>query len=235
MKDGWLMNRLCRMCFLLCLALTACGEDDYHYPSVKLEFLTACSDAEGALVEVVTDEGRRYDIWAGASNLHIRPDSVIRIISNYDLIREGDTEGVRLYAVSGAIAPQPLPQEKFPDGIKTDPVDVVSIWMGYDYLNLILGVKAQSGKHQFHFVEDEVVLDAESRRSAVTLTLYHDDGGDVPAYTQRAYCSVPLSQYALDDVDVVEISFRVCVGTDEMKTYRFEYRPDKNRHEEAVE
>lgn len=34
--DWWLLP------LLVCL-LTGCGDDDYHYPSVKLEFLTAFS------------------------------------------------------------------------------------------------------------------------------------------------------------------------------------------------
>ena len=48
--DWWLLP-------LLACLLTGCGDDDYHYPSVKLEFLTAFSGADGYLQSVVTDEG----------------------------------------------------------------------------------------------------------------------------------------------------------------------------------
>lgn len=40
--DWWLLP-------LLACLLTGCGDDDYHYPSVKLEFLTAFSGADGYL------------------------------------------------------------------------------------------------------------------------------------------------------------------------------------------
>ena len=48
--DWWLLP-------LLACLLAGCGDDDYHYPSVKLEFLTAFSGADGYLRSVVTDEG----------------------------------------------------------------------------------------------------------------------------------------------------------------------------------
>ncbi len=47
--DWWLLP-------LLACLLAGCGDDDYHYPSVKLEFLTAFSGADGYLRSVVTDE-----------------------------------------------------------------------------------------------------------------------------------------------------------------------------------
>ena len=118
-----------------------------------------------------------------------------------------------------------VPADKFADGVKTDPVDVLSIWLGRNYLNLMLEVKAQHARHQFHFVENRVTVDTEARRSSVELTLYHDDGGDTQAYTQRAYCSVPLAGYAVEGVDVVELDFHVHTYSGEVSTYHFEYIP----------
>lgn len=209
----------------LCLLLAACGEDNYHYPSVKLEFLTARSGADGMLERVLTDEGEEYAVLADDSRSRTRPDTLVRIVSNYERIRSEEGEGVRLYAVAAAIAPIPQPADKFPDGVKTDPVDVLSVWMGRNYLNLMLTVKAQQGKHTFHYVEDRVTVDADARRSSVELTLYHDDGGDTQAYSQRAYCSIPLLQYAGEEIDVVDVSLHVYTYSGEVKTYTFEYRP----------
>ena len=76
------------------------------------------------------------------SHSRIRPDSLVRIVSNYEWVHEEGGEGVHLYAVSAAVAPIPLPVDKFPEGVKTDPVDVLSVWMGRNYLNLMLTVKA---------------------------------------------------------------------------------------------
>ena len=87
---------------MLCLLLTACGEDSYHYPSVKLEFLTAYSGGDGALERVLTDDGEEYAVLVDDSHLHIRPDSLVRIVSNYEWVHNEGDEGVHLYAVSAA-------------------------------------------------------------------------------------------------------------------------------------
>ena len=70
-----------------------------------------------------------------------------------------------------SVVPQTV--DKFEEGVKTDPTDVLGIWMGLDYLNMTLIVK-ENGEHKFHFIEDEVIVDTATGCSEVYLTLYHD-------------------------------------------------------------
>ncbi len=215
----------CFLPLLICL-LTACGDDEYHYPDVKLEYLTAFSDEKGDLKSILTDEGTTYSIVADASNIHINANSSIRIVSNYGKIVSPDgTEGVKLYASLNAVSPLPMPAEKFKDGVKKDPADILGIWMGLNYLNITLEVKAQNGKHQFGFIEDEVITNTETGKSEVYLTLYHDAGNDVQAYTQRAYLSVPLQQYAANEIRSVTIHFSLLTYSGKVTTYTFDYVP----------
>ena len=52
--------------------LVSCGDDDdYHYPSVKLDFLTAQAGADGSLQSVLTDEGETLAIVEDASKTRI--------------------------------------------------------------------------------------------------------------------------------------------------------------------
>lgn len=206
--------------------LTACGDDDYYYPSVKLEFLTAFSGADGRLQTVLTDEGEQFAVVADASKMKVQPNSLVRIVSNYAPAEAGGTKGVKLYGCLPTVSPLPMAPDKFEDGIKTDPVQVQSIWMGLDYLNLLLGIKAQDGKHVLHFIEDEVTKDASTGEVTVRLRLYHDAGKDVQAYTKRAYVSVPLWQYAEEGVSKVKLSFTLNTYSNE-KTYNFDYIPVK--------
>ena len=77
-----------------------------------------------------------------------------------------------------------------------DPVDVTSIWLGRDYLNMILNVKINinSGKqHVFGMIEESV--EVEGDETVVTLSLFHDANGDEENYNRRAYISVPLTKY----------------------------------------
>lgn len=213
--------------FLLgvCVLLCTCSDDDYHYPSVKLEFLTAYSDAEGGLQYVVTDEGDKYPVWAGVDDWRITPDSLIRIVSNYEIMQTDGVEGVRLYSALAAVSSLPLPAESFEGEIMTDPADVLSIWMGRDYLNMMLEVKAQNRPHEFFFVEESRMIDVENHHASVSLLLYHDDGDDIQAYTKRAYCSVPLRHYVEEGVETVTVHFSVYTYSGEVKKYEFEYKP----------
>lgn len=220
-------GKYCWLLFtLLVFLLTSCGDDDYHYPSVKLEFLTAFSGSDGSLQSVLTDEGEQYPVLENASKLTIDPNSFVRIVSNYEPVKAADgVAGVKLYAALGTISPFPLPADKFEDGVKTDPVELQSIWMGIDYLNLLLGIKAQDGKHLLHFIEDEVVKDKSTGLVTVHLTLYHDAANDVLAYTKRAYVSVPLWQYAEEGVKKVAVTMDINTYSGETKTFQFEYLP----------
>lgn len=211
---------------VLAFMLVSCGDDDdYYYPPVKLDFLTATAGADGSLQSVLTDEGETLAIVEDASKTRIDANASVRIVSNYGKAATNGTSGVKLYAVLNAISPVPQAADKFKDGIKRDPADILSIWMGIDYLNIMLEIKSQNGKHSFHFIEDEVTTDEEAGVRTVHLSLYHDAGGDVQAYTKRAYASVPLRQYAEDGIDKVKIYFSLNTYSGKEATYEFEYNP----------
>ena len=102
--------------------------------------------------------------------------------------------------------------------MRTEPSEIQSIWRGYDYLNIIVKVK-QQGKHLFHFVEDEAVVDENSGRVKVRLTLYHEVSSSVQDYGKRAYLSVPLKQYMTEGVRGVDVRFRIYTYSGCFKTY----------------
>lgn len=209
---------------VVCL-LAACGGDEYHYPSVKMEFVTAHAGADGNLQSILTDEGKTYTVVEDATKSNIGADSSVRMVSNYGPMAATDgTSGVKLYAAMRTISPVPQSVGEFKDGVKTDPADVLSIWMGIDYLNITLTVKAQSEKHTFAFIEDRVVADAGSDHKEVFPTLYHDSNNGV-GYTQRAYLSVPLRQYAAEGIEKVTVHFSLHTYSGEIKTYDFDYIP----------
>lgn len=222
MKTVSLLRILCLP--LLSSLMAACGDDSYHYPSVKLEYLTALSGNDGGLQSVQTDAGEWYTVLEDASGMVVTPDSVVRIVANYATVASdgGDmTEGIVLYATTKALSPVPLPADNFADGLHTDAADILSIWMGLYYLNVVLELKVQDATHTFHFVEVSNEVDGTARN--VSLMLYHDDGGDARSYTRRAYLSVPLQQYFTGGVDSLHLSFSLNTYAGGTKTYEFEY------------
>lgn len=211
------------------LGVFACKDDDaYTYPPVRLEFITAESGSDGRLQTIVTDRSGRLPIVDDLTHTRIKPDSLTRFISNYEQLPQ--TQGVRIYAISRVLSVRPLPPTapNFAHGIKTDPLEVQSIWMGQDYLNVVLLVKGQSFKHFYHFVEESVTTDAETGCKCVKLLLYHDANNDYRAYTRRSYISIPLWQYADETEKGIVIQFRLYTNAGEVETYSFDYLPAKN-------
>lgn len=174
----------------------------------------------------MTDEGETLPVVEDKTKTKIEANASVRVISNYasEVTADG-TAGAVLYALSGVLSVVPQTVDKFEEGVKTDPTDVLGIWMGLDYLNMTLIVK-ENGEHKFHFIEDEVIVDTATGCSEVYLTLYHDAKEEVVSYTRRAYASVPLRQYAAEDIQKVMVHFSVHTYSGDIKTYDFVYNPD---------
>ena len=112
---------------------------------------------------------------------------------NYEVLSGENT--ATIYSLQSLITPVPKPEDDpvYKDGIKLDPVEMVSIWLGRDYLNMILNLKVSTGKgHTFGIVEDVSEL---KTNGIVNMLLYHDANSDEEYYNRRAYISVPLAQY----------------------------------------
>ncbi|WP_455592453.1 NigD1/NigD2 family lipoprotein [Bacteroides sp.] len=215
-------------CIVLVLGLclfASCKDDDYVYPSVQLEFLTAETGSDGYIRSVITDEGKLLPIEKDHTRSRFTANSSVRIVANYELLSEEGQDEIRIYTLLKPVSADPQTVKEFPGGVvKDDPANVQSIWMGRDYLNMVLAVQAQSGKHIFGFVEESVVKPGGDGRPMVTLSLYHDAGGDVEAYTQRGYLSIPLKNRYPQGA---HIEFKVNTY-DGGKNYRFDYKPTDN-------
>ncbi len=225
------MNIKYYVAFLLGVAvglLEGCSNDTYEYPSVKLELITIEAGSTGSIQTFVTDDGERLTVAEDRSQTVITPNSRMRVLSNYQpLYSSSGTltgEGV-IYAVGSVVSADPIPVSEIEGDLKTDPVTLQSIWMGTDYLNMVVLVKAQSGTHYFRFIEDEVVTVDEEAVTYVCLSLYHDASNDMEAYTQKAYLSIPLRQYAsVAEGQEIQICFRLHTYDGEECRW-FEYVP----------
>lgn len=197
----------------LLTGLLSCSDDkdDYVYPSVLSEFADVYSGNDRKLVCLQTDNGQRLEILNASK---ISTDGVVADTVYRSLVRyERKKTGAEVYAIQMIPAPTPNVQTDFPEGIKNDPIEVQSLWRGGDYLNIILLVKAQKAKHIFRFVEDSVTV-SDSGIHTLHFRLYHDAGGDVQAYTQKAYLSLPLTSYEslLSPGDTLSLSVPTTAG-----------------------
>lgn len=210
----------------LLVLMTACGEDDYYYPSVKLEYVTIEAGEDGRIQTLLPDKGASLPVLEDRTGSSISPNTSRRVMSNYEVV----SGGVKIYSLQSLITPVPKPEDDpvYENGVKTDPVEVVSIWLGRDYLNMILNLKVSTGKgHTFGIVEDTSELET---KGIVDMLLYHDANSDEEYYNRRAYISVPLAQYIdRENPEQIKIKFNTCKKDGSVdKYYEFDYIPELN-------
>lgn len=194
-------------------------EDDYIYPPVITEILTVKTNSEGTITYLHTDKKLRYQVLNSDRFTGLVPDSVYRGICIYE-VHDQATAGI--YSFRKIVSPNPIRQEQLPEGIRTDPVGIQSVWRSGDYINVVLKILSQGGRHTIHFIETGWEVGWESRHYKLHLTLYHDRGEDPEGYTQKAYLSVPLNKYkeVLQTGDSILFSINTYEG---VKTYSFPY------------
>ena len=187
-----LLRYFCALVLLLSFA--SCNDDDeYVYPSVKLEFLSAYADGNGAIQKAVCDDGIEWTVIEDKSGSKFEANSSKRFIANMEQLE--DHKAI-IYSLLEVVCVNPLPaeSEEFKDGIITKPVEMVSIWQGLSYINMVLSVKTHNSKHSFHFVEEQYTMDSDGN-ATVRVLLYHNSDIEEGYNTKRAYASIPIAQY----------------------------------------
>ena len=206
--------------FLGLIFLVACKDDDYVYPPAITEILSAQTDARGTISSLLPDKCEPLPVGNADRFSGLVPDSVYRMIGVYEIVDGTDNSSAsHIYSIQQVISHNPIPMSG--TEMKTDPVTVQSIWRSGNYINLIVQVKSHTVAHVFRFVESGYI--PTSLGFVLSLSLYHDKGDDIEAYTQRAYMSVPLNKYdgTLKEGDV--ISFTINTYKEGLKTYQLVY------------
>lgn len=105
-----------------------------------------------------------------------------RVLLNYVPLN-GDTIDVRNISdiFTGSVR-----SEGYPEKLVQDPVKVQSVWVGGDYLNMVLEIEYHSKAH-------EVVLLQNTASPTIDLYFSHSRGDDPPGYRQMLYASFLLT------------------------------------------
>lgn len=200
--------------FLLILALSfalmACGKDkDIIVPPLTKDFADLESDHTGALTYINLDNGKRYPIRENKSNYRTSPDTIIRAVCNYQL--EWDENRKRYVKLSYAkpilvVEPKSESSPVFQNGMKEDPVYILSVWQGKKYLNMQIGIKTTPGsKHKFQFKEEKITV--KDGTKYVDMALYHDANGAEEKYQREVYLSIRTAKYFEEGIESVVLRF----------------------------
>ncbi len=197
------------------LSLASCKDDDEPMPNYQLALAEITAGADGTATRVTFDDGSTYQLAQGISNLNA--DSTYRIQVMYVL--QGETAVFSQYAQVLAPPVTVYPEEK----VKHDPVELLTVWRGGNYVNLRFNVKGTAtGLHYFGFNQTGVESHANGTRT-LCAELLHDQNGDSLYYSRNTYLSLPLrplSQQLRTGTDSVRLTVSTFKGSE---TYVFLY------------
>ena len=175
------MKQVIVMALLFCIFLCeGCKEEDYVYPSVVTEFIGAQTNNDGTISQLVADDGTIYSVLQRDDLGGLVADTLYRTISIYEPITQENGKGnvAQLYSCQLVLSVNPLPASDFKGNIKTDSVvDIQSIWLSGEYLNMILLVQYKELSHLYHFVDEGITSD-QSGTQTLNLRLFHDRNKD---------------------------------------------------------
>lgn len=198
------------------LVLTACNEEDYHYPDVVTNLVELETDGSSNIHLIRTDDGAIYFPDKIIAFKDATPDSLYRVNCTYQPLDESGGKAT-LYNVKGVLSPFPKEPSYFKDGIKTDPLKITSIWNSGGYINLHLGVMTKGGKHKYHFLNLGKSKNSMGK-STQLIQLFHSQEKDPEAYTQEIFLSCPLRKLDLHSGDSIIFSINTYEG---VKVYKF--------------
>lgn len=181
---------------LLCMLSMGACKEEYTYPDVLTELAEVQTDTQGKLKQLTTDKGETFSISQFPKEYKFRPDTLYRMLTVFEQLA-GQNNQLKLYSAQPIFSQIAQPESFFKEGIKTDPVDIQSIWRSGNYLNFILRVQTKDKPHQFHFVY-QGIQSAENdspEQKVLEFTFYHDRKGDYEAFTSKYCFSIPLKPY----------------------------------------
>lgn len=188
---------------VLAFSAVSCDKDEEEIPSFATGFVTIFTDSDGFPSVLKNDYGRRYMIDLKEDQKAMAPDTLFRMVCSYAFNNDST---VRILQSVMAMAGRAVEVEDLKSGLKQDPVQVNSMYIGGGFLNIMMGIRVMDSqkKHTLGMVH---VANPDSLK----FTVYHDAGGDSLGTTQYAYVSLPLNGYGLNSGDTV---FFNCKGYD---------------------
>lgn len=179
--------------FLL-LSVVGCEEKPQRLDDYFVDFATVKKSGNGYLFQL--DNQRllipRETDYTGQEGQ--------RVVLNYVPLK-GDT--VKIHAVRNILTGV-IQSEGFPGKLVKDPVKIQSIWVGGDYLNMIIETEYHSTPHQ-------VALLRNGSSPSIDLYFSHSRGDDPPGYPQIMYASFLMSSLRIEKPSPV--SFRLFIHT----------------------
>ncbi len=179
------------------LVASACGKEPERIDNFFVEFATVVKPADR-----ITFQRDNFKTLIPVELKDYSGKNGQRVILNYTPLR-GDT--VKINSVTDIFTGAIQESDAVADLIK-DPVKIQSVWVGGNYLNLILEIE--------HFDKTHVIgLFRDTQSSAIDLHFSHSKENDPPGYTQKFYASFLLSAIKSPNASPTPFRFHIRTHT----------------------
>ncbi|NDV47561.1 hypothetical protein D0T49_10930 [Paludibacter sp. 221] len=225
------MKAVKKLLFLLLFTvfMVSCKDDGYSLDYYWIDIATVENTGQRSAFYFRLDDNTL--MFTAASNFYnyYRPKDGQRIIANYTILNdkpEGSAydHDVRLNDVFEVLTKEVYsitPETE--DSIGNDPINIVDMWIGNDYLNVEFEFK---GLNKVHFIN--LVSDANKTYTdgKVHLEFRHNAYGDMPSYRRRGIVSFNLKslQEGVSGVDKLDLVIHVKESDSVEKTYQQTYK-----------
>ncbi len=202
------MRKAAFVFLILYLFVSGCDKEPDRLDNYLMEFATLLK--EGDTYRFRLDNGR---VLVPESTKDIDGDNGRRMILNYTPLKE---DSIKINYAS-PIFTAAVEKEGYPDRYSKDPIKIRSVWVGGDYLNLIIEMEYHSKPHSLALLRD---------RDSSTIDLYisHSRNDDPPGYPQVMYASFLLSELRTES-NLPPIPFRLFINTyDELRSFELELK-----------
>ena len=177
---------------ILSAALTfffaACENEDSHIPTQRLDLVDFISNENGVAMQMRLDNGDTLNLLHPVKGF--MNDTVCRCLAVFRPVYGYNSNTVNVTSLGQIITLPPLKYQV----IYADSVDVVSTWIGGNYLNLRLSVRTKGSPHAFGFAYLGYTT-ANDEAKTLQLALYNNSGNDTEYFSRTVYLSCSLSSY----------------------------------------
>lgn len=211
------VSRYLYVIFTALLFVQCSKDDDFVYPEVLTDFMDVYTNAEAQIDRVQADASEMLYLQNVLSAKGLKADTVYRAVGMYAV--PGEEPLTALYSLTLIYAQTPFKLEG-ELAVKTDPLNIESVYRGGTYLNVVAQPMMQTKPHGFAFVQDSLSLKTDGH-AVLHLKLAHNQNGDRESFPRRVYLSVPLKGYGLKTGD--SICFRANIYEKGVQMWKVAY------------
>ena len=224
------MNKLTFFIFIFTIGFitTSCNDDDYSSDKYITKMATVVDMGSTFYFQLDNNE----KLWVSAPQM-AKPDAD-RVIINYTPLSDSlsgydytiRVNGIRKVLTKDIvyISPSNIIEQ---DSIGHDPIRMLTIWAGSDYLNIKFGFNyGEKQQHLVSLVADEPNFDVSA--SPIKIQFRHNQNNDPQLYPKEDYVCFDLKPYKkaalLAGLDKLEFQVQTLNFRNEEKTYSIEYK-----------